>query len=158
MTYPIEQGIQVSIDGGTTWFKITDHNRKEIQYAFEVIEKSARMADGTMRKFVIKKKEVISTSWEFVPSKSSLTVDNAKSSEWLTAFYNTYAFVPIKLKIISAKETDPARGSLPNESTRVTSKTGSKIYDVFITKFTKVVSKRTTATDFVNMDIEFTEI
>ena len=158
MTYAIAQGIQVSIDGGTTWTKLTDHNRKDIQYSFDVIEKVARMADGTMRKFVIKKKNVLSTSWEFIPSKSALTVDSGKSSEWLSSFYDTYAFIPIKVKIISASTPDPARGSLPNETQRTTSKTGYKIYDVFITKFAKEVSKRTLETDFVNMDIEFTEI
>ena len=142
MTYRIQSGIQVSLDGNT-WYKLTDHNRSTIQYSYDVIEKTARMSNGKMRKYVIDKKATISTSWEFIPSKTALTVDSGYSSEWLTAFYNTHVFTPIYLKVVSALDTDPAAGAYPSDSTRVSSKTGSKVYTVFISKFSKDLLKRT---------------
>jgi hypothetical protein len=155
--YPIEAGIQISIDG-TSWFKLTDHNRAEISANPEIVEKSARMANGTMRKYVIAKKMVISTSWDYVPSKTDCTVDNGFSSEWLDAFYDANIFLPIKVKIVSAQELTPEIGFYPNESTRLSSLTASKTYDVFVTNYSSTVVKRGKDTDFVNMQIEFTEI
>lgn len=157
MAYAVEAGLQVSLDG-LNWYPLTDHNRKEIRANPEVIEKAERMANGTMRKYVIAKKMKISTSWEFIPSKTDQTVDLFYSSEWLTAFYNANVFAPIWIKIVNAKEDTPQGGYYPNESTRVGSKFGFDVYQVFITSFSSTITKRTPSVDFVNMDIEFTEI
>lgn len=162
MAFLIQAGIQVSLNG-TTWYKLTDHNRKEIQTTPELIEKVARMANGTMRKYVVAKKMKISTSWEMIPSQTGNgtndgTVDSNYSSEWLEAFYNANVGLPIYVKIINAKETTPAPGTVPSEATRVTSLTGEEIYQVFITDFSTTVVWRTANRDFVNMNIEFTEI
>lgn len=155
--YPIEAGIQISLDGNV-WYKLTDHNRRTIQNSKERIEKTARMANGTMRKYVIATKSIISTSWEYVPSKTDCTVDGGFSSEWIDAFYNANIFLPIKLKIVNAQELDPELGYYPNESTRLSSLTASKVYDVFITNYSSTIVRRGKDTDFVDMEIEFTEI
>lgn len=157
MAYPIQAGIQISLDN-TNWYKLTDHNRSEIQFSPEVIEKTSRMANGIMRKYVVAKKNVISISWNRVPSQSSYTVDQNKSSEWLEAFYNANIGMPVYIKVIRAKETTPSTGSIPNESTRATSLTASTTYQAFITGFSTTLVWRTKDRDFVNMNIEFTEI
>ena len=60
-------GILISADG-STYYKLTDHNREPIDQSYDVIEKSDRMADGTMRKYVVAKKKVLHVSWKEIPS------------------------------------------------------------------------------------------
>lgn len=155
--YTIESGIQISLDG-ISWFKLTDHNRQDIQFNTELIEKQARMANGKLRKYVVAQKNKVGVSWDFVPSKTDATVDGFYSSEWLEAFYSANVFIPIYVKIVSAKEMTPPIGFYPNESTRVSASTGQLIFSGYITNFTKNIIKRTQDSDFVNMSIEFTEI
>ena len=157
MAYPIQAGIHISLDGGT-WYKLTDHNRSDIQITPELIEKSGRMANGTMRKYVVDIKTKISLSWERVPSQTTYTVDNNYSSEWLEAFYYANAGLPIYLKVVSAGETVPSMGNVPSEQSRSSALSNSKVYSAFITDFSKTIVWRTKDRDFVNMSIEFTEI
>lgn len=157
MAYKLSAGIEISLNG-TTWYKLTDHNRQEIDISPIVIEKEQRMANGTLRKFVVSKKDVISTSWEFLPAKSADIVDGHYSGSWLTAFYNANVGNPIYIKLIASKHTDPSSGQIPTDNTYVSASTGTKIYQVFITNFTKTVRKRTVVTDYIDLEIEFTEI
>lgn len=142
----------------TTWYKLTDHNRQAIEINTELIEKESRMANGTLRKFVVAKKDTISTSWEFLPAKSSDIVDGNYSGSWLTAFYNANVGLPIYLKLVASKHNDPAIGAYPVDSSYATAQNTSRIYNVFISSFSKTVSKRTKVTDYIDMSIEFTEV
>lgn len=155
--YPIDAGLQISLDG-ITWYRLTDHNRAEIQANPESIEKSDTMADGTTRKYFIRSKTSISTSWSRVPSQTDRTVDGNYSSEWLSAFYKANVGIPMFVKMVNAKEDAPQTGFYPNESTRVASDLGEDIYTVFITDFSATTVWRTKDTDFVNMNIKFTEV
>lgn len=157
MAYKLSAGIEISLNG-TTWYKLTDHNRTEIDITPIVIEKEQRMANGTLRKFVVSKKDVISTSWEFLPAQSSDIVDGNYSGSWLTAFYNANVGTPIYVKLITSKHTDPAIGQVPVANTYVSASTGSKTYQAYITNFTRSVRKRTVVTDYIDISIEFTEI
>lgn len=158
MAYPISAGIELSLDG-STWYKLTDHNRKEIQSSFELIESQSRMANGKMRKYVVAKKNKFSTNWSYIPTKTAETVDGNKSAAWLDAFYKANAGLPIYVKFISS-EIDPAptAGAIPSDSNFKTSTTGSQTYNVFITDFSTTLMHRTTVSDYVTMNIEFTEI
>jgi hypothetical protein len=168
MPYALQSGLQVSING-TTWYKLTDHNRSEIEITPTLIEKEARTANGTLRKFVVAKKDVISVGWNFLPSKPASTgnvsndtkfsiVDSNYAGSWMQSFYNANVGIPIYLKIISAKHTDPATGAAPSDATYVSSSTGEKIYQVFMTGFSKTIVKRNPVTDFLDITLEFTEI
>jgi len=153
--------ISGTITFSTTWYKLTDHNRKEISITPILLEKEARMANGTLRKFVISKKDIISTSWDFLPTTSttkSPIVDGNYGASWLSAFYNANVGNPIYIKLIASKHTDPSLGQIPNDSTYASASTASKIYQVFISDFSKTIRKRNTEKDFVDMSIEFTEI
>lgn len=168
MAYALQSGIHVSING-TTWYKLTDHNRREIDISPVLIEKEKRMANGTLRKFVVAKKDIISVSWDFLPSKPASTgnatndsrfvvVDANYAGSWIQSFYNANVGIPIYVKIISAKHTDPSTGSVPADNTYVSSLAGEKVYQAFMTGFSKTISKRNTVTDFLDITLEFTEI
>jgi len=166
MTYAIQPGIQISLDN-ITWYGLTDHNRSDISIEPELIEKVSRMANGTMRKYVVSKKDKISTSWSTIPSQSVRTVDydaathRGLSSAWLEAFYTANAGLPVYVKVVSAMESVPTINTLPTEvvsGTLTTSLTTSKLYYAFISKFSKTIRYRNALGDFVDMSIEFTEI
>lgn len=173
MAYLIDAGVHISLDN-STWYKLTDHNREPIQISPEIIESQSRMANGKMRKYVIAQKNNISVSWKYVPSfhfkrnpsnglfltgtDNQLTADGNLSAAWLESFYKNNAGLPVYLKIVSSEyTTDPAFGSLPS-GTVATAQTGSKVYNVFITDFSKTIINRTQISDYVDMNIEFTEI
>jgi CRISPR/Cas system endoribonuclease Cas6 (RAMP superfamily) len=158
MAYAINTGIAVSIDG-TTWHKLTDHNRKEINVTPDLIQNEQRMANGRMRKFITAKKHKISTNWSYVPTKTELTVDGFKGGAWLDSFYSSSAGVPIYVKVTSSSLDDPANSqTAPLDSTFKTSQNTYQIYRVFMTDFNNTIIHRTTDCDYVTMNVEFTEI
>jgi hypothetical protein len=168
MAYKIQAGIQLSLDG-LTWYKLTDHNRQPIQIDVELSVSSSRMANGAMRKYIVAKKHKISTSWTFLPTKTAETADGNYGAAWMESFYNANAGVPIYVKVAESKlRLDPAAGSIPNESgdnfktaateLTIANATGHRTYSAFITSFSKTLSKRTPVADYVDINIEFTEI
>jgi hypothetical protein len=173
MAYLIDAGIHISIDG-TTWYKLTDHNRDPITISTELIETQSRMANGKMRKYVVAQKNTISCSWKYVPSlpfkrnsanglflsgdANQLTVDGHLSAAWLESFYKNNAGLPIILKVVSSEYVaDPAFGSAPSGAV-ATAQTGFKTYNVYMSDFSKTIINRTQISDYVDMSIEFTEI
>jgi hypothetical protein len=158
MAYALQAGLQVSING-STWYKLTDHNRASIDLATELIETQNRMANGSLRKYVIAQKNKISTSWEFLPTKPSEMVYSNYGAAWIEAFYRANFGIPIYIKIIESEiDPGPAVGSVPSNSNFKTASEGSKTYQVFITDFSKTLRKRTAISDYVDINIEFTEI
>lgn len=158
MAYALQSGIQVSLDN-STWYKITDHNREPIDISPELIQSESRMANGTLKKYVIAKKDKISTSWSFVPTKTSECVDENHGAAWLESFYNANVGIPIYVKVVSSEiSSNTAAGSAPNDFYFQSGQDGSKVYQAFITDFSKNILKRTRVCDYVSMNIEFTEI
>jgi hypothetical protein len=175
--YKVPIGIKVSLDGGTNYYFLTDHNRQPIDISYELIENSQRMANGTMRKYVIAKKQKISTSWENLPTLSSNLVDyssslgdnksNAKGAAWIKAFYEAYCFYPIKIQVVYANDPipTPSTSGLPQDTSYNDSANSTPdTKDVYMTSFDYTVNKRmrssktNKAYDYVNIKIEFTEI
>lgn len=174
MSYSINAGVQVSLDQ-STWYSLTDHNRQPIKITFEVIEKTNRMADGTLRRFVIARKHKLATSWQMVPSSTSRTingqiindtVDGNKGGSWMKSFYEVNVFTPIYVKLIIAGEyngvNNPNSASY-NEANYFSAKgaatsTTNPIYMTYITNFDYEVIKRNRDFDLVNINIEFTEV
>ena len=156
-TYLLESGVQVSLNG-TTWYKLTDHNREPLDVSPELIESQSRMANGKMRKYVVAQKNKVSVSWKYVPSKTAQAVDGFYAGAWLESFYKSNAGMPIYLKVVSSElDPDAAMGSVPS-GTFATAQTGFKIYNVFMTNFSKTIIHRTKVSDYIDMNIEFTEI
>lgn len=71
---------------------ITDHNRSPLQESVELIERKARMANGTLRKYVVAKKKTWSCSWEMLPAVNTVaggmsTVDGGMAGQAMLDFY-----------------------------------------------------------------------
>jgi hypothetical protein len=171
MTMPIVAVIQISADynPGTqlgTWYALTDHNRAPIAITPQRLELSQRMANGTMRKYVVANKKVLDISWKFVPSASTTittqsgktvpsfapTVDGNYGAGFMKAFYEQYVFSPIYVKLTYAKDNATGTGHASSVLG------GSEIIQVFITDFKYTVINRFTLSDYVDIDMQFTEV
>lgn len=71
-----------------TTLKISEHNRQPISLSKNRIEKTQRMANGTMRKFYVADKESINVSWTKLPSFNTYTVDGGYGALDLKSFYD----------------------------------------------------------------------
>lgn len=117
--------------------KISDHNRKDLSVKVERIEEKNRMANGTMRKFIIADKRTFSVSWDNLPQSHDFTVDGFWGKNEIEAFYNVHtgAF-PLKLYF----------GDGTN-----------KTYSVMLSDFSADLSKRG-AYDFWQVSVELEEV
>lgn len=153
------------------WYKLSDHNRQPIGVAYELIEQTQRMANGTLRKYIIAKKFKITTQWNDFPTLDSNLVDyssGAHAGAWIKALYEANAFNPVYVKLMYALSTTPAVGSVPDSLTYKDSKQSEgQIFESYMTSFSYDIKKRrgynssnsiNTGYDYVDLKIEFTEI
>jgi hypothetical protein len=68
---------------------ITDHNRGQLNVDVERIEKKQRMANGTMRKYIVADKRTFGVQWSMLPKLTTQTVDGFWGGEAIEEFYNT---------------------------------------------------------------------
>ncbi|AXH67256.1 hypothetical protein SEA_WOFFORD_61 [Streptomyces phage Wofford] len=68
---------------------VTDHNRGELSVDVERIEKKQRMADGTMRKYIVADKRTFDVQWQNLPHTASHTVDGHWGANEIINFYNS---------------------------------------------------------------------
>jgi hypothetical protein len=87
-------------------YVITDHNRSSAQISYETIENSARMANGTMRKYVTANKKNIGFSWTDVPAAAGypFTSDSNLSGAFLKSFYEENVYNPVWIKLTYSEE------------------------------------------------------
>lgn len=71
--------------------KVTDHNRSELSVDVERIETTKRMANGTLRKYVVADKRKFSVSWEDLPHSKDWTVDGFWGGKEIESFHGANA-------------------------------------------------------------------
>jgi hypothetical protein len=133
MVRTFSKGALMQWDGN----KITDHNRSELSVDYDRIENSKRMANGTMRKYVVADKRKFSVSWNDLPHTSDYTVDGFWGGEDIEEWYQTHpgAFV-----------------------LRLTNGDGTQLnVTVMITSFNKSITKRGKF-DFWDVDVDMEEV
>ena len=127
-----------SLDG-TSWNKISDHNRQPLGITVERFEKSNRMVDGTLRRYTVAKKRTISISWSMFPDKITNsyggktglgTVDGGWAGNDIETFHNT---VNGRFFVKLRKGTDEAKA---------VSDGTIEIVSVMMTEFSKDIEKR----------------
>lgn len=128
---------------GFSWVKISDHNRSPLSVDIERIENKKRMADGTLRRYVVSKKRSFSCSWDNLPSKKVQLLANGEAGEWMEEFHNTHdgAFM-IRLR----------------EGSDINSEIGIEEVEVMISDFSKEVLKRGPNTDLWSLSITLEEV
>lgn len=118
---------------------ITDHNRQPLTISVERIEKATRMANGTMRKYVVGDKRTFTTSWQNVPKLDANTVDGFYGGGSMETFYNNN------------------KGSFPLEITEADGTVTT--YTVMFTDFSKdIVFRGTSGKDLWNVNVTMVEV
>ena len=82
-----------------TWVKLSEHNRSPVSVDPERIERSQRMANGSLRKIHVADKKNIATSWSMLPTYSTMTVDGGYGALDLRSFYHGKGTGSFKVKI-----------------------------------------------------------
>ena len=67
--------------------RVTDHKRSPLSMSTSKIENKKRMADGTLRRFVVAEKRKFRLSWEDLPNEDSKTVDGFAGVISIYEFY-----------------------------------------------------------------------
>lgn len=146
---------------GNTIYKVSDHNRSSLKEDVDRIENKTRMADGTLRRYVVAKKRTWSCSWENLPSRNVegglKTADGHMTGEQLQEIARTQDG-PFRLILRNGS----ARGVLaePNPSDTALPYSDDNFYvvNVMISDFSKEVVKRGVKTDLWNVDISLEEV
>lgn len=137
---------------------LTDHNRAPVSISYNRIENSKRMANGTMRKFVVASKKTFSTSWTMLPGLNSQAVDYAGSgsnSELLGAmaikdYYDSNYGKPLTLVMYAGSSSSSTQD---NSSSPTATFNGI----VFISDFSCTLNKRLGDVDYWDVSISFEE-
>lgn len=116
---------------------ITEHNRKALNIDPNRIERSTRMANGRMRKYVVADKQQFSVSWDMLPKGTAFTVDGKWGGDAIVAFYNATKG-SFTLTITNGDDT-------------------TETYTVMFTDFSKEIVKRG-AYDFWNISCSMEEV
>lgn len=126
------RNILLPADKDTLKFRrVSEHNRSEFGIGNNRLKQSARMANGTLREFIVADKKTFSVSWSMLPSFRNETVDGAWGAEDLKTFYESIAGKKsFRIKINTSKSSTAAEASTDN------------IYTVVFTDFSCTLSKR----------------
>lgn len=135
-----------STDGGNTWTKISDHGRSPLSVSVERIETKQRMANGTMRRYVISKKRTWSASWENLPDKAVEFLANGQAGRWMEDFHDDHDG-EFHMRLREGSDIDKNMTGLTGEVVRV-----------MITDFSKEITRRTPSFDLWNLDITLEEV
>jgi hypothetical protein len=145
-TWTSNAAMEWSSDNGTTWYKISDHGREALSISVDRIENAQRMADGTMRRYVIAKKRSISTSWTNIPNVATTQLANGQTGSWMENFHDTVDG-PFLVRLRAGSDRD----------TTFTGTQG-KILTMLITDFSKEIVKRGFNFDWWNLSVTLTEV
>jgi hypothetical protein len=146
----IRPSIMTVTPSGGSAKSLSDHNRQPLSISYELIEKSQRTANGTMRKYVVASKRTFSTSWEMLPSVSSQTVDGYMGAQELVKFYQDNNNKSVTLKVYAGGISSPTQ---PKASATETISTSA-----FISNFEATIVKRLGGIDYWNVSISFVEV
>ena len=116
---------------------LTEHNREPLSYDPIRIEEAERMANGTMRAYIVATKAKFSTSWSNLPDVDAKTVDKKWGARSISNFYHNYP------------------GSL---SVEIYDGTETKTYTMKITNFSSQIVKRGESAGLWDVNVELEEI
>lgn len=135
-----------SLDGGTTWERVTDHGRTSLNVTVERFENKQRMADGTLRKYVVAKKHTFSTSWENLPDKAGPWLANGREGNWMESVHDSEDGM-FHMRLRSGTDQDITYTGL-----------NGKVLKVMFNDFGKNIVKRGRSYDLWSLDVTLEEV
>ena len=135
-----------SFDGGTTWQLVTDHGRSSVNMSVERVENKQRMADGTLRRYVVTKKRTWQTSWENLPSVATPSLANGQPGSWIENIHDT------------VDGSFHVRFRAGSDINTTLSGLAGTVVKVMITDYSRETVKRNPNFDLWNIDITLEEV
>ena len=99
MTFLTPSVIKLSVSGGSaTEFNnsngggvltLSDHSRSPLSVSYDVLSKSDRMADGTLKKYVVARKKIIQCQWTMLPTIRTQVADANADARDMKEFYES---------------------------------------------------------------------
>jgi hypothetical protein len=119
--------------------KLSDHNRSPISIGHDKIENRERMANGTLRTFVVATKRTLKVSWDDLPRQDSYTADGFWGANSIMSFYSSNGNSPFWVTINYGDGTN-------------------NYFQAMFTDFNVKLSKRSLVTDLYNIDFGLEEV
>lgn len=119
--------------------RLSDHNRSPISLDYEKIENRERMANGTLRTYVVATKRKVKASWEDLPRQDSVTADGFWGANSMKNFYTLHGDGAFWVTINYGDST-------------------TESFQVMFTDFSARLSKRNSYTDLYNVDFGLEEV
>lgn len=119
--------------------KLSDHNRSPISLGYDKIENRERMANGTLRTYIVATKRNIKVSWDDLPRQDSYTADKFWGANSIKSFYNSNGDGPFWVTLNYGDGTN-------------------EYFQVMFTDFNIKLSKRSLVTDLYNVDLGLEEV
>lgn len=138
MPITLPKGSLIKVNG----VELSEHNRSAPQISFEPVKYDVRLASGTMRRYVVGNKRILSISWEMLPALDSQTVDGKAGRNTLKSLVemNMGDTVTISYKEVNAT----------NDQTEVS-------FTAFIDSYSESLMKRFDA-QYWNVEVSFVEV
>ena len=138
----------IVIDG----VRLSDHARQGMTIDAERIEEAKRMANGTMRKYIVATKHSFSTSWDLLPHSSDYTVDGFAGAKDLQRMYETKPGA-VQMILVTGQLAKSGDNAYIHQGRSYKADT----YNVFFSSFSLEVAKRGNKYDMYNVNIGMEE-
>lgn len=126
---------------------LSDHSRSPLSITYDVLSKSERMADGTLKRYVIARKKIIQCQWSMLPTIRSQVADSNADARDMKEFYESNLFKSMTMSLYyNRNHTERAGGAY------------LETVPVYWNNFTFDVVKRYKDFDYWNVTAEFLEI
>ena len=133
-------------NGGGT-LTLSDHSRSPLSINYDVLSKSERMADGTLKRYVVARKKIIQCDWSMLPTIRSHVADGNADARDLKEFYESNLFKTMSMTLSYNRNHTERSGAAYQET-----------LSAYWTAFSFDVVKRYKNFDYWNITAEFTEI
>jgi hypothetical protein len=140
--------------------RASDHSRTAINESVKRIETTNRMANGTLRKYVVATKREWSTSWDLLPHTSRYTVDGFMGALELIKFYEEHPY-NFQVTVVNGQIAGPGDAIYRHPATEVANKQRlyrAKVYQAHFTDFSAELVKRGDKYDMYNVSLSMEEI
>jgi hypothetical protein len=135
-----------NLNGGGS-LTLSDHSRSPLSITYDVLSKSDRMADGTLKRYVVARKKIIQCQWSMLPTIRAHVADGNADSRDMKEFYESNLFRQMDMTMNFHRNHTERSGSGYSESLAV-----------YWNSFSFEVVKRYKDFDYWNVTAEFLEV
>jgi hypothetical protein len=157
MTFLTPSIIKLRVNGGSSTefnnlngggsLTLSDHSRSPLSITYDVLSKSDRMADGTLKRYVVARKKIIQCQWSMLPTIRAHVADGNADARDMKEFYESNLYRQMDMTMNFHRNHTERAGTNYSESVAV-----------YWNSFSFEVVKRYKDFDYWNVTAEFLEV